>query len=145
VLSVAATDENNNRADFSNYGASWVDIAAPGAWILSTGPNHENAMGLPEYAYLSGTSMATPFVSGTAALCLSSGRCRGTVHDVLARLGRDSLRVPGTGGDYRYGLIQATCYWQRVPQCWGHRSASSVGVRQPRGVAVGATTHSSSR
>lgn len=63
VLSVGATDRNDARAIFSNYGPT-VDIAAPGDGIYSTLP--ENS-----YGYLSGTSMAAPHVSGTAALVLS--------------------------------------------------------------------------
>ncbi|WP_160159293.1 S8 family serine peptidase [Streptomyces sp. SLBN-118] len=117
AIGVAATTVFNQRADFSNYGATWVDIAAPGTDILSTGPTHPNGFFLPEYAYLSGTSMATPFASGTIALCLTSGHCRGTTNDILATLGRDSLRISGTGTDYRYGLVQAACYWQHIPKC----------------------------
>ena len=64
VISVAAVDHNGNLASFSNYGASTVDIAAPGVNILSTLNNGG-------YGQLSGTSMATPHVSGVAALVLS--------------------------------------------------------------------------
>ena len=40
VIAVAATDNNDAKAPFSTYGASWVDIAAPGANVYSTFPNH---------------------------------------------------------------------------------------------------------
>jgi len=66
-IAVAATDENDAKASFSNYGA-WVDIAAPGVSIYSTLPNHPNRIGVRNYGSLSGTSMAAPHVAGVAAL-----------------------------------------------------------------------------
>ena len=69
VIAVAATDANDEIAGFSNYGASSVDVAAPGVGIFSTVPNGTcpicSASG---YTSISGTSMATPHVSGVAAL-----------------------------------------------------------------------------
>lgn len=65
VVSVAATDHNDQLADFSNYGHATVSIAAPGVDILSTIPGQK-------YAYLSGTSMAAPHVTGLAGLIASA-------------------------------------------------------------------------
>ncbi len=64
VISIAAYGPNGSLANFSNYGDQSVDIAAPGVGIVSTEPD-----GL--YGSRNGTSMATPFVSGTAALVFS--------------------------------------------------------------------------
>ena len=64
VISVAAIDETGALASFSNYGATTVDVAAPGQNIKTTiQPN--------TYAFTYGTSMATPFVSGLAGLIAS--------------------------------------------------------------------------
>lgn len=65
VLSIAALNRHDELAPFSNYGAKRVHIAAPGAEILSTWLNGE-------FREASGTSMATPEVSGVAALVLSA-------------------------------------------------------------------------
>jgi len=64
VITVAATDENDARASFSNYGAV-VDISAPGNNIVSTSINSNG------YETESGTSMSTPITASTAALVWS--------------------------------------------------------------------------
>lgn len=62
-ISVAATTDYDFMASFSNYGARAVHIASPGVLILSTLPNNKTGT-------MSGTSMATPFIAGLAALAM---------------------------------------------------------------------------
>jgi hypothetical protein len=61
ILAVAASDQNDNRASFSHYGLTTVDVAAPGVAVRST-------VAGGGYANFSGTSMATPHTAGAVAL-----------------------------------------------------------------------------
>jgi hypothetical protein len=107
VLSVAATDTDDEIASFSNRGASWVDVAAPGVGIVSTLPTYDNATGAVGYGYLSGTSMATPIVAGIAALIWDQFPATEANRGVEARILASAQAIPGTGTYWRYGRVDA--------------------------------------
>lgn len=106
VIGVASVDKNDSRSSFSNYNNS-VDICAPGGDgnpadegdILSCYLNNQ-------YAYIAGTSMATPYVSGLAALVFSqnSGWTNTQVENRLMST-TDDLGQSGWDSSYGYGRI----------------------------------------
>ncbi|HEX8458172.1 MAG TPA: S8 family serine peptidase [Pyrinomonadaceae bacterium] len=95
VLSVAALTRNDVLARFSNYGAKTVHIAAPGAEIMSTWLGNQ-------YEEHSGTSMATPVVSGVAALILSVNPDL-SVTDLRKRLLETVDKLPALDGKVSSG------------------------------------------
>lgn len=107
VIAVAATNRYDTKASYSNWG-DWIELSAPGGdgsnsndWILSTYINNG-------YAWASGTSMATPHVSGLAALVwsysptLTNQQLRDHLHNTA-----DDLGNPGKDQYYGYGRINA--------------------------------------
>jgi subtilisin family serine protease len=68
IIAVASITSSGAKSSFSNYGATKVDIGAPGSGIISTVPSGNGGSG---YASYSGTSMATPHVTGAVALYAS--------------------------------------------------------------------------
>ena len=87
ILSVAATNNKDKLASFSNFGAQNVDLAAPGDHVAST-------FWKSDYAYMSGTSMATPYV-GAAAAMLRKQNSSWDVGDISSRLRKsgDALKA----------------------------------------------------
>jgi subtilisin len=106
VIAVGSTTRSDTRSSFSSTGPA-VEVAAPGSSILSTYPGNS-------YAYLSGTSMACPHVSGVAALLLSGGVADangdGRVNDdvrLALQVTAEDLGPTGRDNDFGFGLVDA--------------------------------------
>ena len=91
VIAVAATNQDDKQASFSNYGP-WVDVAAPGVSIVSTIPGG--------YASWNGTSMAAPHVSALAALLAAQGLSR---DEIKRRIYNTAVDLGAEGKDPKYG------------------------------------------
>lgn len=100
VIAVGATDHNDHKAYFSNYGDE-LDVVAPGVSVFSTVPNNG-------YDAFSGTSMASPHVAGVVGLLLSqrSDLSNGQVREIL-RQSADDLGQGGFDTYYGYGRVNA--------------------------------------
>jgi thermitase len=91
ILSVTAIDRFQNVLPSSNYGEQTVDIAAPGNDIISTLPNGQ-------YGFMTGTSQATAFATGVAALVMANNpdlRKAESVKKYLTQTGDDDMKLAG--------------------------------------------------
>ncbi|WXR61073.1 S8 family serine peptidase [Peptostreptococcaceae bacterium AGR-M142] len=95
IISVASINENGDMSWFSNYGSLTVDIGAPGESILSTYPRNK-------YATMSGTSMATPHVSGVLAL-MKSLNMQATTDELITALYNSVDLLPSLDGNTQTG------------------------------------------
>ncbi|MFW5992318.1 MAG: S8 family serine peptidase, partial [Halanaerobiaceae bacterium] len=104
-IGVGAVDENLELASYSHYGQD-LELVAPGSNILSSWGYYEQDDFTTGYQYLTGTSMAAPYVSGVAALLLARG-----IHpqDIRERLTKTAVDLGKEGHDryYGYGLVDA--------------------------------------
>jgi thermitase len=107
VVSVAAITSSGARSSFSNYGAATVDLGAPGSSIVSTLPGST-------YGSYSGTSMATPHVTGAIALCAAANPMLRAA-DLRSRLLQSTASTPSlaantvTGGRLNAAAMLDAC------------------------------------
>jgi subtilisin family serine protease len=134
VLSVAATDNTDTLASFSNWG-EWVKVAAPGVNVYATLPTYSAGGNYgTNYGYLSGTSMATPHVSGEAALIwahaptLTNAQISAIIQDSTDPFKPYNTRtiIPGGGRANAYKAILATATPPTVPGAPGSLVATGA-------------------
>jgi len=138
VVAVSATDQNDNRASFSNYG-DWIEVAAPGVSVYTTA----NGGG---YLYGSGTSLSSPIVAGLASLVFSLNPGLTNVQVVnLITSKADDLGPTGFDANFGWGRINV----QRTLQAAYSAPVMSVAITSPSngstvsgtvGVSVSATS-----
>jgi subtilisin family serine protease len=110
VIAVVATDQNDKRASFSNFGAA-TDVSAPGVNIFSSFPNDT-------FRFLDGTSMASPHVAGLAGLIWSRNRTltNHQVRNIIETTGDNiDAKNPGFAGKLGKGRINAFRALQTTP------------------------------
>lgn len=125
VVAVAATDQSDLRASFSNYG-TWIDVAAPGTRIYTT----NNGGG---YGYWQGTSFASPQVAGLAALMFAAnpGLTNAQVVSLL-RARADDLGAPGFDATFGSGRINVARAVQAAAESVaGDAVAPTVSISAP--------------
>jgi subtilisin family serine protease len=136
AIAVAASTEDDTRHDWSNYGSTWVDVAAPGANIAQGRDGG--------YFWFSGTSSAAPMVAGVAALGLSA---RPSATAVRLRAAIEASAVPAgswvaSGRVDAFGTINALTS-DDVPAPavgWSSPAASSAPRRGRISVSAAATS-----
>jgi thermitase len=109
AVGVAATDSNDVSPSWSNFGAPDVFVSAPGVDIYSSCAPSTPTCGSASYASLSGTSMATPFVSGLAGLLFGQ---------VPARSVGDVKNVLKTTSDHVGGVTYGSDPYGTCSDCW---------------------------
>ena len=127
VISVAASNSNDGRPRWSNYGKRKVAISAPGDAIISTLPNDS-------YGNLSGTSMATPLVSGVLALILSKARDKNTTIN-----GLQALAILQSTGDAVNIETQCDCRIHAGKALEAFNNESLIPVPSAKTLLVGET------
>jgi hypothetical protein len=136
VIGVAAVDNNDQKAKFSNYGQQYADISAPGTKVYSTLFHHSSDPDFKDYygGYWSGTSVAAPLVAGTAALVKSVNQnlTNAQIRDIIMK-NADNIEAVNSGYEGKLGGGRLNAY-QAVRAAF---LMESVSLSDAHNIAVG--------
>lgn len=153
VISVAATDANDNLSAYSCYGEKSVNIAAPGTFILAPVPANSGGNLAYSYSWYTGTSMATPLVSSVAAMLIAQDKATpgyslpqysdpdpagdwDTVKEIILNSAEKKAQLEGyvsTGA--RLNMYNALT-WQRLPSVASIEASTTFSNEAPMDVQV---------
>jgi hypothetical protein len=132
IISVAASDDDDLRAGFSNYGSGSVDVFAPGEFIRTTASS-----GLPALVFVDGTSFSAPIVAGLAALLLSSDPGIGH-QELIARIEGFADTPAGLSGLAKAGRVNAgTALTTRFTDTAGSIFVNAIDWLAEQGITEG--------
>jgi len=138
VISIASTTNKDGMSGFSQWGLNTVDMGAPGSNIVSSYPGHLTESGESGYYWMSGTSMATPHVSGAAALLASLDEdiTVAEMKDILMNSGDSIDALAGkTVSGKRLNVANAV---EMANPVWGYNMKSAENTTQ---VVAGSTAN----
>ncbi|MGF7535254.1 S8 family serine peptidase [Bacillus mexicanus] len=138
AIAVSAVDQNKNLASFSNRGPE-VEVSAPGVDIISLFPGIR-------YKNMSGTSMATPFVTGVLALWKQEYP-NATVSELRSKLDQNVIDLGTAGRDsyFGYGLVQAPPIKVSTPKYIKASNVTSTSARLDWSTQSDATSYTIKR
>jgi subtilisin family serine protease len=133
VMGIAALDDSNRKAGFSNYG-SHVSVSAPGVNLISLYPQIDNA---PDYATWSGTSFAAPLATAEAALLLENNPRRNAREVIESSASPIDSTNPGLAGKLGRGRIDPLRALQTLDSVTGNHAEIELIPTSVEPAAVG--------
>jgi hypothetical protein len=134
VFGVAAVDDHDRRAVFSNYGRGCVDLSAPGTRFISTTPLDESAgFSQPYGGYYNGTSIAAALVSGAAALVKAADRRLSPqqIGELLTETAVDLDEInPDYAGQLGHGRLDVAAAVERLLQRGEETATATIATAE---------------